>query len=138
MKKVLLLGALLSTMAFGATVDSGELPAVTKEITLSGTAIPQVRIEEIAPVAFGVVVEGASVTKPATINITGSDAYGVKLTAEIKNNTSSLISAEFQNGTELEKSVVMSGGTGQAILNITYKASGNLTKESITVTAKYE
>lgn len=117
MKKVLLLGALLSTMAFGAagdfTFDGAE--ATTGEITLRGTAVAQVTINEVAPLDFGTVVAGASKNEVATISLTGIEGKNVKLSATLSGTKKDTLKIEFVESTS--GSVTSGNDTAEKSLN---------------------
>lgn len=97
MKKVLLLGALLSTMAFGAAGDFtfNGAEATTGEIELKGTAVAQVKINEVPALDFGTVVAGASKNEVATITLNGVTGKTVKLSAALSGGKASTLKLEF-------------------------------------------
>lgn len=97
MKKVLLLGALLSTMAFGAAEDfthEGSTPSTT-QINLKGKAINQVQISATESLDFGTVVVNASKNEVATITLTGENTRRVALNAKLEGDKKSALKIEF-------------------------------------------
>lgn len=81
MKKVLLLGALLSTMAFGAGPAGAE--SGSKTVNLTGKAVPVLEITDGGDFAFGDVVVNTQKTLNQTFKIKGAQGYNVTLSAEL-------------------------------------------------------
>lgn len=81
MKKVLLLGALLSTMAFGAPSGAEE---IQQTINITGTAVEPLSItSDNNTIEFGSVVAGTSKELEKEISFSGEAGSTVKLTAKI-------------------------------------------------------
>lgn len=144
MKKVLLLGALLSTMALGAPANgsvSGTIEsAKTNEIPFSGKALAPVTITAGSDsIQFGTLVVGQKSTATVTLNLTGADEKTASLRAEVKgieNTDPGSVVASFTgtgNGT-----VSFSGGTGTDELTLVYTPTkaGEISG-TVTVTATY-
>lgn len=145
MKKVLLLGALLSTMAFGVA-SKGEvsgtngLSATTSEISLSGTALKPVTITAANDsVEFGTLVVGQTSTATVALSLTGDDTKTAKLSASINGVTedSGSVVASF-TGAGTGK-VSFSGGTGTDELTLVYTPTkAGTISGNVVVTATYE
>lgn len=145
MKKVLLLGALLSTMAFGAASEgivSGEagLSAKTSEIPFTGTAYKPVTITAAnESVEFGTLVVGQTSTATVALNLTGDDEKTATLSAEIKGLDSTdpgSVEASF-TGTG-KGTVSFSGGTGTDELTLVYTPTkAGTISGNVVVTATY-
>ncbi len=151
MKKVLLLGALLSTMAFGAAGNFTHKDSTPTEATISlkGTAIEQVKIisgTEDA-IEFGTVVIGAKKLETREIGLSGTGTYNVSLTATVTGTNSNVLDIAFGDtvsdgaGQSASTKVALSGGTGTAKIAIQYAPTGtghSLTNgEIINLTATY-
>lgn len=147
MKKVLLLGALLSTMAFGAPV--GAEPS-TKDIILSGEAIEPVQITSTnSTLDFGTVVKNNSKELTEELTITGTDGNTVKLTAVLSGtvieNAENVLkvgigSAGTGESAE-ETGITLTSGTVTKTLYLTYsptETGHTLSGEKVTLTATYE
>lgn len=140
MKKVLLLGALLSTMAFGEVEQDNKQAT----INFTGKAIGVLTIEGGADVNFGTVVVGKDVTSSSTVTLKGEEKQNIKLTiSTISEISTGTVVAYFDNneGTK-EKVVQIAEGNGtvgqQETVNFKYtaNASGEFTGTA-TITAIY-
>lgn len=100
MKKVLLLGALLSTMAFGVT-GTGQSEDVT--IKLSGVALQKLKVESSASsLNFGNVVAGSNLTiDDTTITVKGTTGGKAKLTATLSGTNSDTLTVGFDEDVSL-------------------------------------
>ena len=100
MKKVLLLGALLSTMAFGVT-GTGESDPL--EIKLTGLALQKLEVASNNPsIAFGNVVAGSSLTVDnTTITVKGTTGGKAKLTATLSGTNSDTLTVGFDSDVPL-------------------------------------
>jgi ABC-type Fe3+-hydroxamate transport system substrate-binding protein len=147
MKKVLLLGALLSTMAFG-TAPEGAKPA-TAEVSLTGTAVPVLEITGGGDFEFGDVVIKTSKTLNKTFTIKGADGYTVTLNATLSGTVVSLdeniltvgIGSEGSTATTSEGriSVTATGVTKDVYVKYAPTEIGHtLDGEILTLTATYE
>lgn len=150
MKKVLLLGALLSTMAFGAGPE-GAAPA-TKTVTFTGTAVPVLEIRGDGSFAFGEVVVNTTKTMNKTFKIIGSTTYTVKLDAvlsggvvdsETQTNVLTVgIGSEGNAKTATESGISLVEAGTEKNIYIKYaptKTEHSLKKgETLTLTATYE
>lgn len=145
MKKVLLLGALLSTMAFGALTGTGESTPV--EITLSGTALKQLEVEAgQSSIAFGQVVANTTAESDAiTITVKGTTGGKAKLTAEITGTKKNTLKVQFDDAGYTAESaakeglmVTESGVTTKLKVSYTpQNENDSLTTETIKLTAIY-
>lgn len=147
MKKVLLLGALLSTMAFG-TAPEGAKPA-TAEVSLTGTAVPVLEIVEGGDFVFGEVVIKTTKKLSQTFKIKGATGHTVKLDA----NLSGKVITEGENilmvgigedgvAETTSKTGISTTPTGtETTIYVTYAptdVSHTLTNEKLLLTATYE
>lgn len=147
MKKVLLLGALLSTMAFGAPV--GAEPS-TKDIILSGKAIEPVQITSTnSTLNFGTVVKNKSKELTEELTITGTDGNTVTLTAVLSGTVIESAENVLKVGigsagtgeSAEERGITLTSGTVTKTLYLTYsptETGHTLSKEKVTLTATYE
>lgn len=87
MKKALLLGALLSTMAFGAAGEvSGQtgLTSSTEQIKFTGTALKALKITaDETTVNFGTLVIGQKSTATVGLTLEGADTKTANLEAKV-------------------------------------------------------
>lgn len=100
MKKVLLLGALLSTMAFGVT-GTGKSDDVI--IKLTGVALQKLEVQSNAgSLNFGNVVAGSDLTiDSTTITVKGTEGGKAKLTATLSGTNSDTLTVGFDNDVPL-------------------------------------
>lgn len=147
MKKVLLLGALLSTMAFGAGAASKGMvsgtdgtSAKTSEINFSGTAYKPVTITAANDsVEFGTLVVGQISTATVGLNLTGDNAKTATLSAEVKGLDSSdpgSVVASFTGTGQGRVEFSGEAGTDELTLVYTPTKAGSISG-SVVVTATY-
>ena len=100
MKKVLLLGALLSTMAFGVTGTGDSTPV---EIKLTGVALQKLKVESSASsLDFGNVVAGSNLTiDDTTITVKGTTGGKARLTATLSGTNSDTLTVGFDSDVPL-------------------------------------
>lgn len=147
MKKVLLLGALLSTIAFG-TAPEGAKPA-TAEVNLTGTAVPVLEITGGEDFEFGDVVIKTSKTLNKTFTIKGAEGYTVTLEAELSGAVVELggniltvgIGEEGSTTTTSESSISVTADGVTRDIYVKYnptETTHSLEGETLTLTATYE
>ena len=141
MKKVLLLGALLSTMAFGA-IDGAEVTKASATVNLTGQAIKQLQISAgTSSINFGtVVVNQTSQVQTSEISITqGTTGQKVKLSVSVGSGGDG-VAAYFDSPGTSTKDITITGtsGTDKATVSFTYTPTveGSLSTTA-TVTATY-
>lgn len=143
MKKVLLLGALLSTMAFGVDGEvSGQtgLTSSTEQINFTGTALKALKITaDETTVSFGTLVVGQVSTAKVGLSLEGADTKRATLKAAVtidgETDPGSVVASFTGTGTG---TVSFSSGTGKDQLTLVYTP----TKEgeiagNVVVTATY-
>lgn len=143
MKKVLLLGALLSTMAFGTSV-SGTIEdlsigkSATATVNLNGNAIRAIEISTTTKnVNFGTILVGQTSKADVTFTIEGAQGKSGTLSANVSttSGTSSYVTASFENSGSFS---LASGESTTEKLTLSYapEAAETLTG-TVTVTATY-
>lgn len=143
MKKVLLLGALLSTMAFGTSVsgnveNSSVGKSATATVSLNGNAIRAIEISTTTKdVDFGTILVGQTSKADVTFTIEGAEGKSGTLSAEVSttSGTSSYVTTSFENSGSFS---LTSGESTTEKLTLSYapKAVEKLTG-TVTVTATY-
>jgi hypothetical protein len=143
MKKVLLLGALLSTMAFGTSVsgtieDSSIGKSATATVNLNGNAIRAIEISTTTKnVNFGTILVGQTSKADVTFTIEGAQGKSGTLSANVSttSGTSSYVTASFENSGSFS---LASGESTTEKLTLSYapEAVETLTG-TVTVTATY-
>ena len=143
MKKVLLLGALLSTMAFGTSVngtieDSSIGKSATATVNLNGNAIKAIEISTTTTeVNFGTILVGQTSKADVTFTIKGAQGKSGTLSANVSttSGTSSYVTASFENSGSFS---LASGESTTEKLTLSYapKAVETLAG-TVTVTATY-
>lgn len=143
MKKVLLLGALLSTMAFGTSVsgnveNSSVGKSATATVSLNGNAIRAIEISTTTKdVDFGTILVGQTSKADVTFTIEGAQGKSGTLSAEVSttSGTSSYVATSFENSGSFS---LTSGESTTEKLTLSYapKAVEKLTG-TVTVTATY-
>ena len=143
MKKVLLLGALLSTMAFGTSVngtieDSSIGKSATATVNLNGNAIKAIEISTTTKnVNFGTILVGQTSKADVTFTIKGAQGKSGTLSANVSttSGTSSHVTTSFGNSGSFS---LASGESTTEKLTLSYapKAVETLTG-TVTVTATY-
>lgn len=143
MKKVLLLGALLSTMAFGTSVngtigDSSIGKSATATVNLNGNAIRAIEISTTTTeVNFGTILVGQTSKADVTFTIKGAEGKSGTLSANVSttSGTSSHVTTSFENSGSFS---LASGESTTEKLTLSYapKAVETLTG-TVTVTATY-
>ena len=141
MKKVLLLGALLSTMAFGA-IDGAEATKASATVNLTGKAIKRLQISAgTSSINFGtVVVNQTSQVQTSEISITqGTTGQKVKLSVSVGSGGDG-VAAYFGSPGTSTKDITITGtsDTDKATVSFTYTPTveGSLSTTA-TVTATY-
>ena len=143
MKKVLLLGALLSTMAFGTSVngtigDSSIGKSATATVNLNGNAIRAIEISTTTKnVNFGTILVGQTSKADVTFTIKGAQGKSGTLSANVSTTSgnSSYVTASFENSGSFS---LASGESTTEKLTLSYapKVVETLTG-TVTVTATY-
>lgn len=143
MKKVLLLGALLSTMAFGTSVsgtieNSSIGKSATATVDLKGNAIRAIAISTTTTeVNFGTILVGQTSKADVNFTIGGAQGKSGTLSAEVSttSGTSSYVTTSFENSGSFS---LTSGESTTEKLTLSYapKAVETLTG-TVTVTATY-
>ena len=143
MKKVLLLGALLSTMAFGTSVngtigDSSIGKSATATVNLNGNAIKAIEISTTTTeVNFGTILVGQTSKADVTFTIKGAEGKSGTLSANVSttSGTSSHVTTSFENSGSFS---LASGESTTEKLTLSYapEAVETLTG-TVTVTATY-
>ena len=143
MKKVLLLGALLSTIAFGTSVsgtieDSSIGKSATATVNLNGKAIKAIEISTTTKnVNFGTILVGQTSKADVTFTIKGAPGKSGTLSANVSttSGTSSHVTTSFENSGSFS---LASGESTTEKLTLSYapKAVETLTG-TVTVTATY-
>ena len=143
MKKVLLLGALLSTMAFGTSVngtigDSSIGKSATATVNLNGNAIRAIEISTTTKnVNFGTILVGQTSKADVTFTIKGAEGKSGTLSANVSttSGTSSHVTTSFENSGSFS---LASGESTTEKLTLSYapKVVETLTG-TVTVTATY-
>ena len=143
MKKVLLLGALLSTMAFGTSVsgnveNSSVGKSATATVSLNGNAIRAIEISTTTKdVDFGTILVGQTSKADVTFTIEGAEGKSGTLSAEVSttSGTSSYVTTSFEKSGSFS---LTSGESTTEKLTLSYapKAVEKLTG-TVTVTATY-
>lgn len=143
MKKVLLLGALLSTMAFGTSVngtigDSSIGKSATATVNLNGNAIKAIEISTTTTeVNFGTILVGQTSKADVNFTIGGAQGKSGTLSAEVSttSGTSSHVTTSFKNSGRFS---LTSGESTTEKLTLSYapKVVETLTG-TVTVTATY-
>lgn len=143
MKKVLLLGALLSTMAFGTSVngtigDSSIGKSATATVNLNGNAIRAIEISTTTKnVNFGTILVGQTSKADVTFTIKGAEGKSGTLSANVSttSGTSSHVTTSFENSGSFS---LASGESTTEKLTLSYapQAVETLTG-TVTVTATY-
>lgn len=143
MKKVLLLGALLSTMAFGTSVsgtieDSSIGKSATATVNLNGNAIRAIEISTTTKnVNFGTILVGQTSKADVTFTIKGAQGKSGTLSANVSttSGTSSHVTTSFENSGSFS---LTSGESTTEKLTLSYapQAVETLTG-TVTVTATY-
>lgn len=143
MKKVLLLGALLSTMAFGTSVsgtieDSSIGKSATATVNLNGNAIKAIEISTTTKnVNFGTILVGQTSKADVTFTIKGAQGKSGTLSANVSttSGTSSHVTTSFENSGSFS---LTSGESTTEKLTLSYapQAVETLTG-TVTVTATY-
>lgn len=143
MKKVLLLGALLSTMAFGTSVsgnveNSSVGKSATATVSLNGNAIRAIEISTTTKnVNFGTILVGQTSKADVTFTIEGAQGKSGTLSANVSttSGTSSYVTASFENSGSFS---LASGESTTEKLTLSYapKAVETLAG-TVTVTATY-
>lgn len=143
MKKVLLLGALLSTMAFGTSVsgnveNSSVGKSATATVSLNGNAIRAIEISTTTKnVNFGTILVGQISKADVTFTIEGAQGKSGTLSANVSttSGTSSYVTASFENSGSFS---LASGESTTEKLTLSYapKAVETLAG-TVTVTATY-
>ena len=143
MKKVLLLGALLSTMAFGTSVngtigDSSIGKSATATVNLNGNAIKAIEISTTTTeVNFGTILVGQTSKADVNFTIGGAPGKSGTLSANVSttSGTSSHVTTSFENSGRFS---LTSGESTTEKLTLSYapKAVETLTG-TVTVTATY-
>ena len=143
MKKVLLLGALLSTMAFGTSVsgtieNSSIGKSATATVNLNGNAIRAIEISTTTKnVNFGTILVGQTSKADVTFTIKGAQGKSGTLSANVSttSGTSSHVTTSFENSGSFS---LASGESTTEKLTLSYapKAVETLTG-TVTVTATY-
>ena len=143
MKKVLLLGALLSTIAFGTSVngtieDSSIGKSATATVNLNGNAIKAIEISTTTKnVNFGTILVGQTSKADVTFTIKGAQGKSGTLSANVSttSGTSSHVTTSFENSGSFS---LTSGESTTEKLTLSYapQAVETLTG-TVTVTATY-
>ena len=143
MKKVLLLGALLSTMAFGTLVsgtigDSSIGKSATATVNLNGNAIRAIEISTTTKnVNSGTILVGQTSRADVTFTIKGAEGKSGTLSANVSttSGTSSHVTTSFENSGSFS---LASGESTTEKLTLSYapQAVETLTG-TVTVTATY-
>ena len=143
MKKVLLLGALLSTMAFGTSVsgtieNSSIGKSATATVNLNGNAIKAIEISTTTKnVNFGTILVGQTSKADVTFTIKGAQGKSGTLSANVSttSGTSSHVTTSFENSGSFS---LTSGESTTEKLTLSYapQAVETLTG-TVTVTATY-
>ena len=145
MKKVLLLGALLSTMAFGTSVsgtigDSSIGKSATATVNLNGNAIKAIEISTTTTeVNFGTILVGQTSKADVTFTIKGAQGKSGTLSANVSttSGTSSHVTTSFENSGSFSLASGSEGSTTEKLtLSYAPKAVETLTG-TVTVTATY-
>lgn len=147
MKKVLLLGALLSTMAFGAGPEGATSGSAT--VNLTGKAVPVLEITDGGDFTFGDVVVNTTKTLNKTFTIKGADGYNVTLSAEVKGTVVNLnksiltvgIGSEGSTATDSEENITVTSSGVTKEIYVKYaptETTHTLSGETLTLTATYE
>ena len=147
MKKVLLLGALLSTMAFGEEgIASGSIAgsdtnkSKSIEITFSGTVYKQMTITaDNKQVNFGKMVVGQNSSAEINLILTGQKSSAATLSAakSMTGDNDSALVISFDQGETVSFS---SSGDATKKMNLVYTPTSSATGEisgTVTVTATY-
>lgn len=133
MKKALLLGALLSTMAFGGTIVGNT--GVSDTITLTGNAIEVLTVTAgTDSIDFGTVVKGSKTeVKTSEITITGDTKQtGVTLTVAIDGTSASDVKGYFGSEGITSTDITLEGGSKTETVSFIYQPS---TTEDLSATA---
>lgn len=141
MKKVLLLGALLSTMAFGAAPSGAT--EVEQNIDIRGTAVEPLAItSNNNTIEFGKVVAETSKEESKEITFSGEANSIVKLTAKITGTKATLLTVGL-NGTSgdtqeaTKEDIAIATGVTMMIKYSPKLGTDDLTDEKVTLTAIY-
>lgn len=143
MKKVLLLGALLSTMAFGTSVngtigDSSIGKSATATVNLNGNAIRAIEISTTTKnVNFGTILVGQTSKADVTFTIKGAEGKSGTLSANVSttSGTSSHVTTSFENSGNFS---LASGESTTEKLTLSYAPNAVETLTgTVTVTATY-
>lgn len=141
MKKVLLLGALLSTMAFGVAPSGAT--EVTQDINLTGTSVEPLAItSDDTTIEFGSVVAGTYKEESKEITFSGEANSIVKLTAEISGTKATLLTVGLDgtsgNSQEATKDdIAIATGVTMRIKYSPNLGTDDLVDEKVTLTAIY-
>ena len=143
MKKVLLLGALLSTMAFGTSVsgtieNSSTGKSATATVDLKGEAIRAIEISTTTTeVNFGTILVGQTSKADVNFTIGGAQGKSGTLSAEVSttSGTSSHVTTSFENSGRFSLTSGEST-TGKLTLSYAPKVVETLAG-TVTVTATY-
>lgn len=139
MKKVLLLGALLSTMAFGGTIVGNT--GVSDTIALTGNAIEVLTVTAgTDSIDFGTVVKGSKTeVKTSEITITGdTEQTGVTLTVAINGTSASDVKGYFGSEGTISTAITLEGGSKKETVSFVYQPSSTTDlSATATITAIY-
>lgn len=139
MKKVLLLGALLSTMAFAGTIVGNT--EVSDTITLTGNAIEVLKVTaETKSIDFGTVVKNTKTpVQTSKITITGDTTQtGVKLTVAIDGTSADDVKGYFGSEETTSTVITLEGGTKEETVSFVYQPSSTTDlSATATITAIY-
>lgn len=141
MKKVLLLGALLSTMAFGAAPSGAT--EVKQNINIRGTAVEPLAItSNNSTIEFGKVVAETEKEESKEITFSGEANSIVKLTAKITGTKAALLTVGLDgtSGTTQEatkEDIAIAAGVTMMIKYSPETGDDDLTDEMVTLTAIY-
>lgn len=139
MKKVLLLGALLSTMAFGGTIVGNT--GVSDTISLEGNAIEVLTVTaETKSIDFGTVVKGTKTpAQTSKIIITGDTIQtGVTLTVAIDGTSASDVKGYFGSEGTTSTAITLEGGKKEETVSFVYQPLSTTDLSAIaTITAIY-
>lgn len=140
MKKVLLLGALLSTIAFGA-INGAEESKATANVTLTGKAIEALQISAaMNTIAFGTVVIGQDIpVKSTDINITtGTKGQKVRFNVAVGENGNGVKAYFGSEGTTTKDITIQGTDADKATVSFKYTptTAGSL-NTTVTITATY-